>query len=502
MGELWDSRARSILRKTSSVDGSDDEISISSGRFIQAAVCKNWALGVQRHSLSHCFLQDLVSKQKIKLPSSTIPLNQIHKFILSAPPTQPDCIVLFLLKNCPRFMFCRVGDNKWTKLDYDEDRDDGITVFVDVITFDGKLYGLDGEGTLRLIEVGSHLLQVVSIEAELPNWSRLKKHQLVECRGRLVLVQRTSVRKTLFSLLIFVMDFVESKWMLVTNSHNWVFFLSHNYSFCLPGRDLGIRGNSVYFTENDDDLVPDNLSKNEELITGEEEKDFKETKEASNLEDGWNVQGGEDNQIILSKLSLDLQRKIAKSIRTTRDYMNFRGVCRRWRSLAPPIRWRSADPMGSTSTSIRYPWLMFSEGDQKDVYKFYDPIYDVTYYMNNTDLFKCKIHCSKDGWLLVSEDIWSGDKNWTYEDLYIDEKEFIPSCGNPVFYDDNFYCLGQDGSLGVFKLNETDYSWGHDMGTAIHRHHRARSVFRGDTIWGQPSIAITMLDLFLEWRIS
>ncbi|KAA8528061.1 hypothetical protein F0562_035070 [Nyssa sinensis] len=389
-------------------------------------------------------------------------------------------------------MFCRVGDDKWTKESYDTDQGNGIAAFVDAISFEGNIYGLNGAGNLRLIEVYPHLLQIGSMKASVPNWSEWKKQQLVESHGDLFLVQRTLVGKSMFSLQVFLMDFSERRWIEVVNLGDLVFCLSDNYSFGLLGRELGIRGNSVYFKEDDDDddlyvfrldqqslysmnqetasvcilsngftsvllRVTDDSRKNEEIISSEEEEDFKGTKEV----------------------------KIAKSIPTGRDY-------------------------------IQNPLLMFSDGDQKDVYKFYDPIYDVTYYMNDNDLSECQIRFSKDGWLLVSEDLWSiffyepftmtriqlpdllldyrfdgisfsaaptssnwvifglccifsdfitafyirsGDEDWTFVTLFPNEKEFISSCGNPVFYGDSFYCLGQDGSLGIFKLTETDYSW-------------------------------------------
>ncbi|KAK9273799.1 hypothetical protein L1049_018609 [Liquidambar formosana] len=189
--------------------------------------------------------------------------------------------------------------------------------------------------------------------------------------------------------------------------------------------------------------------------------------------------------------------------------MSFRAVCRRWRSLAPLCCW-SPDSTGSSTTSIQYPWLMLIQRE-KGICDFYDPRDNVTYHMYNAELSDCVIRFSMDGWLLVSQGprsmflyepftkeriglpnlredycfngicfsapppssnsiifgichtspewvsicyLGPGREKWHTCDL-INDRLFLPSWNNPVFLDGYFYCLGQDGSVGVSEVRET-----------------------------------------------
>ncbi|KAF7128205.1 hypothetical protein RHSIM_Rhsim11G0165800 [Rhododendron simsii] len=78
-----------------------------------------------------------------------------------------------------------------------------------------------------------------------------------------------------------------------------------------------------------------------------------------------------------------------------RDYRNIRAVCRRWRSLASPLRWIP------DSEAIRYPWLV-SFQIEDGIFNFYDPTSDFTYEMN-TEASNPGILSSCEGWLLLAE---------------------------------------------------------------------------------------------------
>ncbi|XP_058191348.1 F-box/kelch-repeat protein At1g57790-like isoform X1 [Rhododendron vialii] len=109
-----------------------------------------------------------------------------------------------------------------------------------------------------------------------------------------------------------------------------------------------------------------------------------------------NKVGEEEEYGIWSKLPRDLQISIMRSISSIdRDYRNIRAVCRRWRSLAPPLRWIP------DSEAIRYPWLV-SFRIEDSIFNFYDPTSDFTYEMN-TGASNPGILSSCEGWLLLAE---------------------------------------------------------------------------------------------------
>ncbi|KAI8532817.1 hypothetical protein RHMOL_Rhmol11G0243900 [Rhododendron molle] len=127
------------------------------------------------------------------------------------------------------------------------------------------------------------------------------------------------------------------------------------------------------------------------------------TKEENKKSDANNKRRGAENKVeedeeywIWSKLPRDLQISIMRSISSIdRDYRNIRAVCRRWRSLAPPLRWIP------DSEAIRYPWLV-SFQIEDGIINYYDPTSDFTYEMN-TGASNPGILSSCEGWLLLAE---------------------------------------------------------------------------------------------------
>lgn len=222
----------------------------------------------------------------------------------------------------------------------------------------------------------------------------------------------------------------------------------------------------------------------------------------------------EEGKSIFLELPVELQESIAKRVPVGQDYMNFRAVCRTWRSIAPPCRWRY-----NASTTIPYPWLVLFQRE-KETFNFRDPRDNGAYYLTITapELSSdCVIWFAKDDYLLVSQgersifvfepltnkriqlpdmaeyscmssicvstspihsENWvifgfessypgsifiyflcSGRKKWVEEEVD-NERPFRASRISPVYLDGSFYCLGQDGSLGVFKqIQPAGFSW-------------------------------------------
>ncbi|XP_058190432.1 F-box/kelch-repeat protein At1g57790-like [Rhododendron vialii] len=213
---------------------------------------------------------------------------------------------------------------------------------------------------------------------------------------------------------------------------------------------------------------------------------------------------------VWAKLPMDLQMSIIQCIPPNeRDYRNLRVVCRRWKAMAPPLRWISG------SAAIEYPWLV-SFQKEKGVYDFYDPTSDLTYHMSTESTSYLAIFASYKGWLLLSEGPQSiymlepftkmridlpkmpqqfnlvGGQYWfgvnptsgryrvnqifrrSPEQLMILEftskmtscaclpvknKSFTPSWNNLIFCDGSLFGLDQNGKFGIFATVGNERQW-------------------------------------------
>ncbi|CAL5020474.1 unnamed protein product [Urochloa decumbens] len=195
------------------------------------------------------------------------------------------------------------------------------------------------------------------------------------------------------------------------------------------------------------------------------------------------------------------------------DYLSVRQVCKRWSSISKPAQYSKRYPA--------YPVLMSICSSSAGTFKLFDPITEKGYTLKNSSLVSCDDYFqmllfAKHGWVLVlrgsrymyatnpftgemlqlpdipclhnqfdgisfssapkSPDcvvcaidktrnaahnnlvmVWhAGDDQWTK--LEIDyNTQFRSSYSNPVFYHDEFYCLGTRGNQGVF--NPHNMTW-------------------------------------------
>ncbi|CAL5440398.1 unnamed protein product [Camellia sinensis] len=193
------------------------------------------------------------------------------------------------------------------------------------------------------------------------------------------------------------------------------------------------------------------------------------------------------------------------------DIKRFRNVCKTWQSVAS----QQVVPSPIHCPITQSHWLMFFRGYKMPL-NFYNPLYADTYQMAiPCELSGAVLRFSNNGWLLMSRgecsmfffnpftnakidlpdlpecyyfdtisfssvptssdctvfgilglfndiawfsSISRGEESWTW--AKVDSNlNFQPSHTNPVFYNEVFYCLGQDCNLGVFNPKEEDSSW-------------------------------------------
>ncbi|KAI8529161.1 hypothetical protein RHMOL_Rhmol12G0204200 [Rhododendron molle] len=255
-----------------------------------------------------------------------------------------------------------------------------------------------------------------------------ERDYLVDSCGELFMVRRFSMSK----LEVFRMDFSCQDWEKVQHlGDDRVFFLSSQYSVSLCAAELGIKGNCIYFTEEDNKslyffdnghkslsvshhqpnsgpvwftysgLLPVlrlNKKPTCEQLGEDEDEEVNDTNKVSRAVG----EDSEEGKSIFLELPVELQESIAKRVSVGQDYMNFRAVCRKWRSIAPPCRWRY-----NASTTIPYPWLVLFQ-PEKDTCNFRDPRDNRTYHLTITAEVSpdCVIQFAKDDYLLISQGDW------------------------------------------------------------------------------------------------
>ncbi|CAN6327971.1 unnamed protein product [Urochloa humidicola] len=189
------------------------------------------------------------------------------------------------------------------------------------------------------------------------------------------------------------------------------------------------------------------------------------------------------------------------------DYLHTRAVCKKWSLIEKPIQHARTHPM------------LMSISTSGDMCRFYDPMVKKEYIVKDSMLLHGNwqtLHFSKYGWVLATKGkrriyaenpftkeacklpkmgqevcqwfdgisfssvpkspdsiifairkhpwqdsvnvmLWrAGESRWTKEELPCDTL-FCMTRSNPVFFDNEFYCLGVHGNLGVFNPN--DMTW-------------------------------------------
>ncbi|XP_026379708.1 F-box/kelch-repeat protein At1g57790-like [Papaver somniferum] len=168
------------------------------------------------------------------------------------------------------------------------------------------------------------------------------------------------------------------------------------------------------------------------------------------------------------------------------DYLHSRAVSKMYLPLIN-LRRSLSSSTRTLETADASPWLVSPDCDQT-VYKFVNPMYNnESYLMNISESFEgFRIRFSKGGWLLMSKDcvvfgicqrvgsetsdIFTffskrGDDRWindSFPSSYLppDGKmmKFEVDFNNPVFYRGAFYCLDNNGTLGVSTIEHSS-SW-------------------------------------------
>lgn len=223
-----------------------DEIGV--GNYCVAS-CGGWYVVLKFESKSNSFLWNPTANLSIQLPRvSKKDFKSFSKCILTAPPTKKQSAVLFFSKEIPSISYCKVGDTRWTYWRYFTDKTNPIYIFCEAISCNGKIYALNFDGLHEILLVGHKRSYKLYDSKVSLSYATTEKDYLIDSGGELFMVRRFSISR----LEVFKMNFSCPEWEKVNHLGNdRVFFLSSQYSVSLCAAELGIKGNTIYFTELD-----------------------------------------------------------------------------------------------------------------------------------------------------------------------------------------------------------------------------------------------------------
>ncbi|KAL3536187.1 hypothetical protein ACH5RR_004648 [Cinchona calisaya] len=200
-----------------------------------------------------CFLFNPRTTEKIQLPplEPICPIDSCWNVcILSAPPNDPKCHILFVYidKDCVAY-FGQPGDEEFVKQKLDGQLQSATTCGENVY---GMMNGrvlvniTFGERTIQLTEIRGGLLPKASFPETL-----ISCRCLLESGGELLYVVKilsSSFFTEVISIKIFRWDW-ESRWIELDTIGDQVIFINHRWGMSSSVVDQAIDGNRVYFTE-------------------------------------------------------------------------------------------------------------------------------------------------------------------------------------------------------------------------------------------------------------
>ncbi|KAL6606646.1 hypothetical protein ACP70R_042299 [Stipagrostis hirtigluma subsp. patula] len=214
----------------------------------------------------------------------------------------------------------------------------------------------------------------------------------------------------------------------------------------------------------------------------------------------------EDNPVPWSSLNIDYIETLVPKLSSI-DYLNLRAVCRHWSKITRPIQ----------DAKSSHPMLMSICSNSGDKYHLFDTMTGKEYKLNLGEQpftgDKLLVLFSKCGWVIVTEGrtsatalnpftkeaislppiklsafrgisfssaptypdsvvlifhkyleqdevdvlVWrAGDEDWTYLNFELSTK-FHVTHSNPIFFEEEFYCLGRLGNLSVFSPSDLEW---------------------------------------------
>ncbi|XVF70671.1 hypothetical protein PTKIN_Ptkin11bG0181200 [Pterospermum kingtungense] len=453
-----------------------------------------------------------VSSESINLPPLDLnPDQEIFAASLLSPPGNPDSVVLVFDHIVESFIFCKIGDKNWTTIPANEtgmemeiidDEPSHYNRFLDCcpVNYKGRCY-VAMSGELKVIEqVNPNQIMLRSLNCNLPpldlSTSACHQRYLVESRGQLCVIYITlgglDFRQVL-DIEIFGLDSLTMEWSQVKSSKDRAFFFSMNsyYAISCAANKSGIEGGFVYFSSGTDKILyffniedrsisirlpfKNFLPRTTPFWFKPDSRSVKKKTEVSQIIRREVKRGGEEKQI---ETSLKLKSRSFHPWLMFADKGNGRAL---HTFIAPNLGGRHMMniPESIIDFDIRYSkegWLLMSSKVEGDLMFFYNPsrknlipVPPRTLWDANHSFGFSRSPTSPAGCIIVGISMGlfsylnlSRDEQW-HQEWRDDDPYFTPTHTSPVYFNEAFYFLGQEGNLGVLWFEESNdellYHW-------------------------------------------
>ncbi|KAL5718497.1 hypothetical protein ACHQM5_011394 [Ranunculus cassubicifolius] len=411
--------------------------------------CCGWLL-LQSYYSRECYLFNPVTLNKIHLP--LMPNDTYDLAVMTSPPSDLDCLILYFSNMDNSCIFCRIGDTTWTKQEVEcRNKDDKvIRRYLSAVSCKEKIYLFYNNGVTAVdVRDAFALIEPYEIRTPCPSLptSGVRTSRFLESRGEIYQVCRICLGMSTMIVQhfdVFKLDLSTMDWVKVESLGGMIFLVGASYSVSVSPSVFGAKGNCIYFFADqrtnlycfdmDDNtikiiqpcptkftkwggpywVVPDckmQVKREVAVVEVTENKVYKEE---------W----GQWKDLQVDHLELILQSLVL------RDCIRFRLVCKPWMTMKPLSR-----PFNllTQSDPQHLPWLISLANNKNDVCHFYHPIYTDSYVMNIPQLEGAFVLHANFGWLLLTKAINSSIfffNPFTKETITLPEIE-----------EESFYCL-------------------------------------------------------------
>ncbi|XP_050221463.1 uncharacterized protein LOC126671720 [Mercurialis annua] len=401
-----------------------------------------WLVLLDKYS-DDCFLFNPTSMLRIQLPPCGSLRSQEYYCLLTAPPTDSNCVILFSTNpadSIVSFQFLKLGDTRWSFQDLQFPSDsDQPGIVSNLVSCQGKVYAHAWPENVFSLAVDAGTITVEDLKmAEIPWQSRLPGFsglliESVESCGEVFRVEFLIFGFLLDPLDIFYfrvlkLDFSRNDWVEVKSIGDRAFFITAGLrtptNFSCSTKHSNIRGNTIYFTLPQDKTLyafhleeesittympcpapqsdcsrPIWLLAHSHSLTSVDKLQLPSVLKAGNekiiddeQEETWSALPSELLSLISSTLSGP-------------DTLNFNFVCKSWQSvsLLTPCTTQLIEPSKTLSDIPQFPLLLFlGRDDDRPVCNFYNALNNTAYTLNVPEIGNARVRFSKNGWLLMS----------------------------------------------------------------------------------------------------
>jgi hypothetical protein len=206
------------------------------------------------------------SGQSVSLPAMEREPPKDWECCLSAAPTSRSCVVLVLHKKEPKFIYCRVGDSRWSAHEYDIGEvklppsyaPPRKIVIHDAVAVGGRFYFTTGKmGTIDFSPAAAPELSFIDYPVpDFPDGSNGRREYMVESRGELfsVCICVKGFTPEIQTVCVYKIDLSSGRAAIsseVDDLGDRVFLLSYsNAQLLCSASKYGVKGNCVYFFHN------------------------------------------------------------------------------------------------------------------------------------------------------------------------------------------------------------------------------------------------------------